>query len=325
MDDNDFAPLRARLEQVMDGLTFNHGAASDHGTASDDVTAALARVRIGDGLPLTAPTPERVDALLGGRRADAPAAGPLPMSFAVPSWWELAACAAMAGCPATPPLLDVLAATLDAATDPTFNLLGVQSTTGAAAALVLVHGPIVDQLELHTGSNALGPNLSPNATLGRAVQLAFTTIGLARPGEGDMATHGHPGKFSWCVAERRGATSWPSLSTRRSAGDDVSAVTVAAGVGNVEVVLPVDDPDRLANILARALSGVARNGAVLLLPPDAAHYLDGQGWSLDRLVDELGDRSSVRPLVVVTGGPGIKSTLIPLWAGSTKPVTRPLH
>ena len=48
-----------------------------------------------------------------------------------------------------------------------------------------------------------GPAGALNATIGRAVRLALSDVGLCRPGVGDMATHGHPGKFTWLVAENQ--------------------------------------------------------------------------------------------------------------------------
>ena len=101
--------------------------------------------------------------------------------------------------PGEPPLLDVIAAALDACADPAFNLLGVAATTGAASPLVVVHGGAAVRLGLHAGAGGMGPGGHRNGPVGRAVRLALQNIGCARPGEADMATLGHPGKVSWLV------------------------------------------------------------------------------------------------------------------------------
>jgi hypothetical protein len=147
-------------------------------------------------------------------------------------------------------------------------------------------------------------------------------VGLCRPGEGDMATHGHPGKLSWLVAENLPASPWPPFSTERGGPADASGVTVFPGVGNLEIVLPTTGPVELVEVVARVLRGVAAAGALLLVPPESAHFLSRHGWDAARLADELGSRGVTPPLLLVTGGTGIKATLVPAWGGPCEPVTR---
>ena len=298
----------------------------------------LQRAGLTDGLPVVVPTDALIDEMLADRNPLATAiVGPLPIAFTVPIWWELAACAVLAGCPRPPApgpgdaapgyrfdLLDVIAAALDAAADEAFNLLGVQTTTGAASPLVIVHGPIVEDLGFNAGTGVMGPASPINATVGRAVRLCLQNIGLARIGEADMATHGHPGKYSWLLAENHARSPWPPFSTVRGLAPEVAAVTVLAGVGNVEVVLPTMTPDQLADRLAQVLAGLAAPEAVLALPPDGAQFLHRHGWQRDDLLDALDQRGIMPPLVVVTGGAGVKATLIPGWGGPTTAVTRAL-
>ncbi len=287
------------------------------------VQVALEAAGLGDGLPLVMPDDRTITAMLGGRNALGPALQhPLPVAFAVPTWWDLAATAVLAGC--RPGVIGLLAAALDAAADPAFNLLGVLATTGAASSFVVVHGPHVDRVGLHAGSGALGSGWPVNATLGRAVQLGLRNLGLARPGEIDMATHGHPGKFSWLVAERQDASPWEPFSLSRGVAEDVDAVTVVAGVGNVEVVLPTTTPEQLVKRLARVISGIGAVQTLLLLPPDGAVFLTRHGWDRARLVVGLSDAGCPEVLVIVTGGAGVKATVVPGWGGGSLAVTRPV-
>ncbi|GIT73315.1 MAG: hypothetical protein Ct9H300mP28_31290 [Pseudomonadota bacterium] len=50
----------------------------------------------------------------------------------------------------------------------------------------------------------------------------------ARPGDTDRSTLGHPGKFSFCIAEDEENTNWLSLAEERDIPHGVSAVTVMA-------------------------------------------------------------------------------------------------
>ncbi|MDH4144043.1 MAG: hypothetical protein OEY23_02625 [Acidimicrobiia bacterium] len=314
----DLRPFGERLAELLVAVGSRPGP--------EELAEAALRLRIGDGLPLVAPTAARLDAMLEGRNPLAPApVGPLPMSFAVPSWEDLAAAAVLAGC--APGVLAVMAAALDAMSDPGFNLLGVQSTTGAAAPLTVLAGPVVEQLGLNAGANALGSGWRANATIGRAIRLVLQNVGLAYPGEGDMATHGHPGKYGWLVAENAPASVWPTLASDRGLDPNASAVTVFPGVGNVEVVLPVDSAEHLATVLARVLAALRAPTTLLLLPPESTRLCARDGWGRPELARALvaAGAPDGEIVTVVTGGAGIKSTVVPGWGGPCGPVTREIR
>jgi hypothetical protein len=293
-----------------------------------DLSATIAAFHdagLTDGLPIVPPTTGAIDRMLGGRNPLACAIDqPLPIAFAVPTWWDLAALAVMAGCPSRPALLDVVAAALDACADPAFNLLGVQTTTGAASPLVIVHGA-AERFGFHAGASTMGPGGPVNAPVGRTVRLALQNVGCARAGEADMATLGHPGKISWLVVENQSASPWEPFVGNRAAPVgpvDRPAVTVFPGVGNVEVVLPTTTPEAVAERLAATLGGLGPPGAMLLVPPDAAVFLDRHGWGRDALVAAVAGRGGGCPLVVVTGGAGVKAAVVPRWGGPCEAVTR---
>jgi hypothetical protein len=321
-------PYRTRLTAALAQVTgAGAGAGPDAGAGTARAALeALESAGLGDGLPVVPLTASGVAALLDGRDPGAPAlSGPLPISFAVPTWWELAVTAVLAGCP--PGSLPLVAAALDAMTDPAFNLLGVQTTTGAAAPLVVVHGQAAAAFGLNAAANALGPGFRANVTIGRAVRLALADIGCCRPGEADMATHGHPGKIAWLVAENRPASPWAPFrpaaggSTGPGAGEE-GAVTVMAGVGNVEVVLPTTSVADVVGVLSRVLVGLDAPRALLLLPPESAWFLHRHGLTGDKLQGELAERGARPPLILVTGGAGTKATVVPGWGGPSEPVTR---
>lgn len=287
--------------------------------AAVDPLGALHAARLTDGLPVIPPSMEAVAVMLDGRDPLAPATTePLPIAFAIATWWDLAAHAVLAGCPPEPALLDVIAAAVAACADPAFNLLGVAATTGAASPLIVVHGGTAERLGFNAGAGTLGPGGVRNAPVGRAVRLALQNIGCARPGEADMATLGHPGKISWLVAERLGASPWAPL-------EPAEAVTVFPGVGSVEVVLPTTNADAVADRLAAVLSGLAAPSALVLIPPDAAVFLARQGWDAAALSAALAEHcpTPIRP--VVCGGAGVKAAVVARWGGPCDAVTRPIE
>jgi len=277
-------PLRERLAALdLDRLADFHEA-----------NERLYRAGLTDGLPVMPPTARRIEEMLDGADSTAsPSLGPLPPGFMTPTPWDAAACAVLAGCERG--ALPLVVAALAAVADPAFNLLGIQTTTGAAATLLVVNGPVAGELGINSTHNSLGPGWRPNATIGRAVRLALQTVGLAVPGSGDMATQGHPGKYTWLVAENEVCSPWAPLHATRGLAADVSAVTTVGAVGNVEVVLPLTSPEALVKTLAHSMTIAGNIGRgsfgsgqpLVLLPPESVQFLHKHGWDRANLQQVL--------------------------------------
>jgi len=188
--------------------------------------------RPGDGLPLIPPTRRAVDATLASvQEGSGHVLGIMAPAMEEVTVGDAAVCAVMAGC--KPAYFPVVLAALEAVMEPEFNFLAIQATTELASPLVIVHGPIAEQIGVHSGSGCIGPGFRANATVGRAVRLAAVRLGMAAPGETDMATFGHGGKYAACFAEA--ACGWEPLHTTRGFRAEQSAVTVVAADAPVNV------------------------------------------------------------------------------------------
>lgn len=192
----------------------------------------LAELGLSDGLPAVPPTAQRIGAMLAGRDPLQRIALLAPLN-AEATLRRIAFCAVMAGC--RPEHLPVLVAAVQAAAEPEFNLLGVQTTTGSAAPALIVNGPIASALRINAGTNALGPGSPANAAIGRAFSLVLRNIGGAIPGELDMATIGQPGKYTFCFAENEDENPWEPLHVSRGFRREDSTVTAFAAAGTMEV------------------------------------------------------------------------------------------
>ena len=183
-----------------------------------------------DGLPIVAPSVERVERMLAycNRPFDTPIARLAPR-YGEATPLRIAANAVMAGC--RPEYFPIVVLALEAMTEDSFNLYGIQATTHSCAPLILVNGPIARELAMNSGHSALGAGNQANATIGRAVRLCLVNIGGAIPGIGDMATYGTPTKFTYCAAENEDANPWEPLHVERGFPRDASTVTVAACEG----------------------------------------------------------------------------------------------
>jgi hypothetical protein len=183
-----------------------------------------------DGLPVVPPYRSLVDGMLDsmGWSADEVVGGIEAQRIEVGAA-HLAAAAVMAGCrPEYGRLLRPLSELL---VDPEFNLSGVEVTTGGVAVLVVVSGPVVEQLGFEHHANAVGgANCRANATIGRFAQMVRLFCGR---GGGVLPTHGtmgHPGRLSFCVAEHP-ETQWPPFHTQTGLPADASAVSIMAAEG----------------------------------------------------------------------------------------------
>jgi hypothetical protein len=266
----------------------------------DALQSELAAAYCTDGLPVVPPTAQRVEAMLaagGWRRSDDIAL--VAPSFETATAGDLAICAVMAGC--TPGCFPVLVAAVEAIADPQFNLLGIATTTGSAAPIMIVNGPIAARIGLNGGGNALGTGPRTNAALGRALTLVLLNVCGAKPGETDMATLGQPAKRGVCFAENAAESPWTPLHVERGFAADASVVTVVGIAGTVEV----NDSDSstaadMAQTFAQSMliAGVAGGAGLLgggeplcILPPEWVDMFHREGYDKPKTKTAIWERA----------------------------------
>jgi hypothetical protein len=132
----------------------------------------------------------------------------------------------MAGC--LPEYFPVVLSACEAMLDPVFNLVGPSSSLGGAGILVIVNGPVARRLGINSRNNLFGPGNRANATIGRSIRLVLMNACAAVPGLFDRSILGHPGKYSYCIAEAEDETHWNPLHVERGFAPTDSAVTVFA-------------------------------------------------------------------------------------------------
>ena len=182
-------------------------------TASDE-SAALEDLHtrgFTDGLPVIIPTPARVSrmVLASGLEADM-VLGAMGPGHGIATIEKVAVAAVMAGC--LPDYMPVVLAAVKAVIDPAFDLTEMQATTHCTAPLIIVNGPARHTCgPISSSYGALGPGHRANASIGRALRLTMINIGGGRPGTSDMALLGHPGKFTFCLAEDEENSPFPPM------------------------------------------------------------------------------------------------------------------
>lgn len=338
--------------------------------AKDDPDALLALFEArgwGDGLPLVAPTQERVEAMLAaGAGQDAPPPdeiiATLPPRFGQATRRLLAVNAVLAGCPNG--VLPVITSAVRALTSPEVNLQGVNATTHPVAPLLIVHGKAVEELGFNAGRGTFGPGCRANATVGRAIRLILLHIAGSAVGTGDASTQGQPSKYSYCIAENTAQTPWAAF-PKRYGIEAESAVTIACGENPHNFHdMESDQPEIILEKAATVMMTMGSNNAPLsfaeffvVFGPEIAAMIADAGWScedIQRYLFETArapaslfrrhfqisswaealkeiDDDVMWPItdepenikILVAGGPGKHSCVIPSW-GMTKSVTVPI-
>jgi hypothetical protein len=239
----------------------------------------------GGGLPVIPPTEERVQRMIAAVKMEpSELIARIPPCFGPATVEKIAANAVMAGC--KPEMMRVLVPLTRAVCDERFNAHGLQATTHFAAPLIIVNGPVRQELGFHSGQNLFSNVSRANSTLGRALQLILLQIGGARPTAIDMSALGNPGKFSYCIAENEEESPWEPLHVEAGFRPEQSTVTLFGG----------EAPHGVSEHNARTARGVLKTisyslatlwsyrlclmpEALLVLCPEHVRTIRRDGWS----------------------------------------------
>lgn len=235
-----------------------------------------------DGLPVVPPEEGRVQAMLAmeGRPPETviahhPATG---LELTVHA---AAVNAVMAGC--LPEYFPVVVAAFEAMDREPFNFHGSTVSTGGSGHLLIVSGPVVDEIGMNAGVNLFGPGNRANATIGRCIRLTLMNVFRIVPGIADKSTQGNPGKYSFCIAERADVNPWPPLCEELGYPEGVSSVTVFAGAGfcNVENH-GGNTPEMILDTMADAMANygcISTGQSVVVFSPEHVKIIAQTGWT----------------------------------------------
>jgi hypothetical protein len=237
-----------------------------------------------DGLPIIAPTPDRVAQFLesAGLNVDE-VVGMEPVRQRRISAGKVAINAVMAGC--LPTYMPVLVAIVRALCEPEYSLHGASASTGGSAPFIVVNGPIRTQLGMEARHSVLASGNRANASIGRAIRLILINVLGTIPGQMDRSTLGHPGKLTFCIAEDEEDSPWVPLAQERGVAAGTSAVTVMAAESPHQILNEwTQDPRELLETCAAAIRAnmltysIWAGNYTLLVPQQQRDVLAAAGW-----------------------------------------------
>jgi hypothetical protein len=277
-----------------------------------------------DGLPIVPPTVERVKAMLQGADLDPdylvskidPVGGQATIE-------KIAVNAVMAGC--VPAYMPVLIAAVEAVMDPNVNLRGMSSTTSPDVPLIIFNGPVAKQLDINSGSNALGRGSRANSSISRALNMIVQNIGGSWVNVTDMSTLGQPADFSNMLAENEDESPWGSLHVELGFQKNDNVVTVV-GVEPYHTIMGLGHSAegfmRLIIDHLKASDRPYQATMVLLITKDTAQMMAKSGWTKEKIREYI-DKNARLPLSIIKekfldNGTGSVLGGIPSWVYEAK-------
>lgn len=246
-----------------------------------------------DGLPVVPPTGESVlDCLRAAGLAAGDVVGVERVRQRPITAEKVAINAVMAGC--LPAYMPVVVAILRAMCQERFNLHGSSASTGGSAPFIVVNGPVRNALRMNATHNVLGNGNRANATIGRAVRLVLINLLGCIPGQLDRSTLGHPGKFTFCIAEDEEDSPWQPLAQERGIPAGLSAVTVLACEAPRQVMNEwTHDPEEILETFAAEMRhnmltySVWSGNYALIVPKQLRELLVAAGWHKQDIRDYI--------------------------------------
>ena len=236
-----------------------------------------------DGLPIVLPTEERVaEMLTGTSHAPDEVVGQMSITTYMEKLEytveKVAVNAVMAGArPEHLPVILALAATQECS---------MPSSTGSFARMVIVNGPIRNEIGMNSGAAALSPFNLANAVIGRAWTLMSINFGGARLGATFMGSTGHNANYNnMCCAENEEKSIWEPFHVQKGFHSEESVISLFTGFSVMNGFAAVDaqrPPMEEISIMLKAFSAFLFNGATLVMDPLVARSFRDHGFATKR-------------------------------------------
>lgn len=316
---------------------------------------------IGDGLPLVPPTEQRVNRMYRycpykPETVLAEEIGPTGKDITVA---DVAVSAVMAGC--KPQYMPILITAFQAMADPKYNFLQSVTTSHPGGSLVLVSGPLAQELGIHGGQGCLGPGFTANATIGRAVNLTIINSSRSVPGHCDLGCIASQAEFTYCFAEEPSLTPWQTINAERHDRETTTVYVLKAEPPHDIIDFLSQNGGDLLDTLVDCATTLGSNNAyipgpmVYVITPDHAWLLKRDGHTKASIREHIHARANhpapmvrdrgLRPVrpdgfdemhpipvtrspedieIVVAGGRGGHSSVILPWALRSQAIVRPV-
>ncbi|MFH1490311.1 MAG: hypothetical protein ABII06_15505 [Pseudomonadota bacterium] len=226
--------------------------------------------RMTDALPIVPPTPEKIQEFLKHTdRSPDEVLGVFPPEKRSATPWTVAVNGVMAGC--RPEYMPVLMAITEAVADPRYSI-GQSGSTSGWAPMIIVNGPIIDQLHFQSETSVTRPGRRANTTIGRFLRLFMVNVPRFLPGITDKATFGL--NFFVVLAEAEHRSPWEPLSVSLGFNPETSVVTVNSVLCVSYNFVTFGSAENHMQIMAEeAIRALSQDPVPLTFGPERRHML----------------------------------------------------
>ena len=266
---------------------------SEPAAGIEAVTDLFNELHLGDGLPIVPPTEARFKRMMTYCPFEqdmtlAHGIGPSGKDISVK---DIAICAIMAGC--KPQDMPILITAFKAMSNKKYNFLQSVTTSHPGGNLVLVSGPLAQEVGLHGRAGCIGPGFPANVTIGRAVNLVLINTCRSVPGYSDLSCISSQAELTYCFCEDPELTPWDTINAERH---NESTTTVYV----LKAEPPHDIIDFLSQTAGDLLDGIVDSSTTLgsnnaympgplivVVTRDHAWLLDREGWTKEKIREHI--------------------------------------
>ena len=274
-------------------IEANESELREPGAYLEEVCDYFNEMHISDGLPIIPPTRTRFEKMLSYC--------PFPEDYKLcdssgPSGREVyvkdaVIAAVMAGC--KPVAMPIIIAACKAMNNKLYNLNQSVTTSHPGGTLVIVSGPIAQEIGISGKQGCMGPGWPQNATIGRAMNLIIMNVFRSVPGVCDLDCLASQAEFTYCFAEEPTLAQWNMINEDRY-NKDTTTVYVLKAEPQHDIIdfLSLDGFD-LLDTITDCCTTLGSNNAympgpmVICLTPDHAMMLKKAGYTKEMIQQHI--------------------------------------
>ena len=222
-----------------------------------------------DYLPIVLPTEERVAEMLTGtshKRDEVIKTLDWPGGKREVTVERVATCAVMAG--AKPEYLPVILALA--------NFVPFGNSTSSMANIILVNGPIRDEIGMNYGTNVMGPHNEANSVIGRTYTLMSKTIGGLHSGKTTWSSLGSTMQYNnVCIAENEDALpeGWAPFHVQMGFKPNDNVISVGIGWSYISSVIMAVQEHPVHMIMGDYMKALTMGSSTVIMDPTVADLL----------------------------------------------------
>ena len=295
--DNDVAGNNGVID-LSDRILLEAEDADEPAAGIEEITDLFNELNIGDGLPIIPPSWRRYDDMLSYCPFDPDIVlvkeiGPTGNDIHIR---DIAVAAVMAGC--KPQHMPILITGFKALANKKYNFHQSVTTSHPGGNMVLVSGPLAQELGIHGGQGCLGPGFPANLTIGRAVNLAIINTCRSVPGHADLANVSSQAELTYCFAEDPNLTPWKTINAERYDEKTTTVYVMKAESPHDIIELLSSTGSDLLDTIVDCSTTLGSNNAylpgplVVVVTPDHSRLLDDEGWTKDAIREHIHTRAT---------------------------------